>query len=122
VQSHLRLFNALKVKEMIGKESKFSPAQVLDILLRKWFLLESKIVLLKSNLDDEDDDLKFFDPDSKMKLASLKAFAQSTSIHLDSTPNMQWEGTQQPPDVHFGFILEQNLPVLKLNLLSALRS
>jgi hypothetical protein len=107
---------------MIGKESKFSPAQILDILLRKWFPLESKIVSLESNLNDEDDDLKFFDLDSKMKLTSLKAFTQSTSIHLDSTPNMQWEGTRQPPNVHFGFVLEPNLPLLKLNLLLALRS
>jgi hypothetical protein len=57
-----------------------------------------------------------------MKSTSLKALAQGTPIHLDSTPYIQGEGTQQPLDVHFGSVLELNLPLPKLNLLLALRS
>ncbi len=111
-----------KSKGTAGKEPNFNLAQVLDILLQKWFPLESKIVLLESDPDDEDDNLKFFDPDLEMKSASSKVLAQGTPIHMDSMPNIQRESTQQPRDVNSSFILELNIPLPKLNLLLAQRS
>jgi hypothetical protein len=47
------------LKEIVGKEPKFGLAQVVGILLQKWFPFKPKIRLLKSNLEDEDDDLEF---------------------------------------------------------------
>jgi len=55
---------------MTGKEPKFNPTQVVDILLRKWFPLELEIGLLELEPDDEDDDSKFFDVDLEMKCLS----------------------------------------------------
>jgi hypothetical protein len=46
--------------------------------------LESKTKLPKSDPNDEDDDLELFNPNSEMKLASLEALAQGTSIDMDS--------------------------------------
>jgi len=89
--------------------------------------------LPKLDLDDEDNNLELFDPNSKMKSASLKMLTQGESIDLDSMLNVWREGPQQPSNVHFGFvlepcgiciekILESNLPLSKLNLLLAPRS
>jgi hypothetical protein len=52
--------------------------------------LEPETELLELNLND----LEFFNLDSKMKLTSLKALAQGTSIDLDSMLDIQGEGTQ----------------------------
>jgi hypothetical protein len=52
----------LNLKEIARKELKFGLAQVVDILLRKWFPLEPKTRLSKFDPNDEDDDLEFFDP------------------------------------------------------------
>jgi hypothetical protein len=48
--------------------------------------LEPKTRLQKSNLDDENDDLEFFDPNSEMKSATLEAPVQGALIDLDSLP------------------------------------
>ncbi len=77
-------------KLMARKEPNFGPAQLVDILLWKWFPLEPETELLELNLND----LEFFNLDSKMKLTSLKALAQGTSIDLDSMLDIQGEGTQ----------------------------
>jgi hypothetical protein len=58
------------MKEMTGKEPKFNPTQVIDILLRKWFLLELEIGLLELDPDNEDNDSEFFDVDLEMKCLS----------------------------------------------------
>lgn len=107
---------------MRRKEPKFSPMQVINILLRKWFPLEPKIRLLELDFDDGDNDLEFFDSNSEMTSASLKVHAQGAPIDLDSMPYIQGEGTQQPPDVHSGSVLESNFPILKPNLFPTLRS
>jgi hypothetical protein len=43
---------------------------------------------LKFDLNDENDDLDFFDPNLKMKSAMLKALAQGALIDLDSLPKL----------------------------------
>ncbi len=59
--SHIWDFLVLsKSKESVRKEPKFGPTHVINILLQKWFPLELKTRLSESNLDDEDDDLEFF--------------------------------------------------------------
>lgn len=94
--------------------------------------MELETKLLEFDLDDEDDDLEFFKLDLEMKLASLKASTQGTPIDLDSMPNIRGEGTQQPPDVQFGFVqkpfsigtkkLVVLEPISALNMLLALKS
>jgi hypothetical protein len=88
-----------KSKETLRKELEFGLAQVIDIILKKWFPLESKTKLPKSDPNDEDDDLVLFNSNSKMKSASLETLAQGTSIDMDSMPYVQGEGTQQSSNV-----------------------
>jgi hypothetical protein len=51
------------LKKIARKEPKFGLAQVVGILLQKWFPFKPEIRLSKSNLEDEDDDLEFFNLD-----------------------------------------------------------
>jgi hypothetical protein len=39
-----------------------------------------------------------------MKLASSKVHAQGALIDMDSMPNVQGEGTQQPPEVQSNYV------------------
>jgi hypothetical protein len=73
-----------KSKETTGKESEFGPAQVVDILPRKWFPLELEKRLPDSDSEDENDDLEFFNLDSEMKSTSLEVLVEGASIDLDS--------------------------------------
>jgi hypothetical protein len=57
-------------------------------LLQKWFPLQLKTKLPKSNLDDEDNDLEFFNLDLEMKSTTLEMPTQGASIDLDSMPNV----------------------------------
>jgi len=74
-------------KATTRKESEFGPAQVVDILPRKWFPLELEKRLPDSDSEDENDDLEFFDLDSEMKSTSLELLVEGVSIDLDSIPD-----------------------------------
>jgi hypothetical protein len=93
--------------------------------------LEPKTKLLESDLEDEDNDLEFFNPNLEMKSTSLKEPTQGALIDLYFMLNIQKERSQQPLEVQSDYVLEPSctsigkLPILEsistLNLLMALR-